>query len=110
MVEVFWRYRVHPQQARAFEEAYGGAGSWARLFSQHPGFRRTRLFKHKTDPYVYLTVDVWDSKAAYDEFKRVFSEQYKRLDKQYAMLKLEEHLLGFYDGSQEYQPPIDASA
>ena len=110
MVEIFYRYRVHPNQAKAFEHAYGPNGPWAALFSQHPGYRRTRLFHHKTDPYVYLTVDVWDSKAEWDEFRRVFSVQYARLDKDLAMLKLEEHLLGFYDGTQEYQPNVDSMA
>jgi heme-degrading monooxygenase HmoA len=110
MVEIFYRYRVHPDQAKAFEHAYGSTGPWAALFSQHPGYRRTRLFKHKSDPYVYLTVDVWDSKAEWDEFRRVYSVQYARLDKDLAMLKLEEHLLGFYDGTQEYQRSVDSLA
>ncbi|GAC1658952.1 MAG: hypothetical protein NVS9B12_11650 [Vulcanimicrobiaceae bacterium] len=110
MVEIFYRYRVHQSQAKAFENAYGSTGPWASLFSQHPGYRRTRLFQHKSDPSIYLSVDIWDSKEEYDEFKRVFSLQYARLDKELAMLKLEEHLLGFYDGTQEYQPPVDEMA
>ena len=110
MVEIFYRYRVHPSQARAFEHAYGSTGPWAVLFSQHPAYRRTRLFRHKTDPAIYLTVDVWDSKDEYDQFKRVFAMQYARLDKEYSMLKLEEHLLGFYDGSEEYHVTVDEMA
>ena len=110
MVEIFYRYRVHPQQARAFEHAYGSTGPWAALFAQHPGYRRTRLFKHKADAWVYLTVDVWDSKHHWDEFRRVFSLQYARLEKELAMLKLEEHLLGFYDGTEKYRPPVDELA
>ncbi|GAC1387701.1 MAG: hypothetical protein NVSMB31_00440 [Vulcanimicrobiaceae bacterium] len=110
MVEVFYRYRVHPTQARAFEHAYGSTGPWVALFAQHPGFRRTRLFKHKSDPWVYVTIDVWESKHDWDEFRRVFALPYSRLDKDFAMLKLEEHLLGFYDGSDEYQPPVDSLA
>lgn len=110
VVEIFYRYRVHPSQAKAFEHAYGANGPWAVLFSQHPAFRRTRLFKHKAEPNIYVTIDVWDSKAEYDEFKRVFAHQYARLDKELALLKLEEHLLGFYDGTDEYQPPVDSLA
>lgn len=110
VVEIFYRYRVHPSQAKAFEHAYGPTGPWAVLFSQHPAFRRTRLFRHKAEADIYLTVDVWDSKAEYDEFKRVFAHQYARLDKDLALLKLEEHLLGFYDGTEEYQPPVDTTA
>lgn len=108
MIEVFYRYRVHPSQARAFEHAYGPNGPWAELFSRHPGFRRTRLFRHHSDPQIYITIDVWETKEAYDEFRSLNSGLYNRLDAQLAMLKLEEHLLGYYEGPDEYRPPLDA--
>ena len=57
MMEVFYRYRVHPSQARAFEHAYGSAGPWVKLFRTDPGYTGTRLFRHKSDPGIYLTVD-----------------------------------------------------
>ncbi|MEO6912649.1 MAG: antibiotic biosynthesis monooxygenase [Candidatus Baltobacteraceae bacterium] len=104
MVEIFYRYRVHPSQARAFEHAYGSTGPWTLLFKKHPGYRRTRLFRHGTQAGIYLTIDVWDDKASWDEFRRIFLGDYQRLDKQLALLHLEEHLLGFYDGTQEPYP------
>lgn len=110
MVEIFYRYRVHPTQVRAFEHAYGPAGPWAKLFELQPGYIRTRLFRHKNDPGIYVTVDVWDSKADWDAFRRAYAEDYRRLDRQLALLKLEEHLLGFYEGDQEYHAPIDTRA
>ncbi|MGZ3496770.1 MAG: antibiotic biosynthesis monooxygenase family protein [Vulcanimicrobiaceae bacterium] len=110
MIEIFYRYRVHPAQTRAFEHAYGAAGPWAKLFAKHSGFKRTRLFRHKTDASIYVTVDVWASKADYDAFRSAFSAEYTRLDKQLAMLKLEEHLLGYYAGEDEYHSPIDTQA
>ena len=105
MLEIFYRYRVHPAQVRAFEHAYGATGPWAKLFANHPGYRRTRLYRHKERPDVYLTVDVWDSKSDWDEFRTVYGEDYRRLDKHLALLKLEEHLLGIYEG-----PPPDSAA
>jgi len=110
MIEVFYRYRVHPTQVRAFEHAYGANGPWAALFAKHPGFRRTRLFRHKEESHVYVTIDVWESKADYDRFRMDFSDDYAALDRKLALLKLEEHLLGFYDGRDEYRPPLDARA
>jgi heme-degrading monooxygenase HmoA len=107
MIEVFYRYRVHPSQTRAFEHAYGTAGPWVRLFSTHPGYRRTRLFRHKSDPGVYLTVDVWDSKAGYDDFRSAHAEAYARLGRELRMLHLEEHLLGYYEGEDEYRAPLE---
>ncbi len=86
MVEIFYRYRVHPQQVRAFEHAYGSQGPWAALFGRHSGYRRTRLFRHKDQPGIYVTVDVWESKADWDEFRKQNAAEYQRLDKQPAML------------------------
>ncbi len=110
MVEIFYRYRVHQAQARAFEHAYGPTGPWAKLFARHPGYKRTRLFRHKDEPGIYVTVDVWTTKGDWDAFRKLYSEDYRRLDKQLAMLKLEEHLLGFYEGTEEYREPIDTRA
>lgn len=110
MIEVFYRYRVHPAQVPAFEHAYGATGPWAQLFRCHPGYRRTRLFRHRTEPQIYLTIDVWESKGAFDEFRDQHADDYLRLDVHLAMLKLEEHLLGYYEGPDEYHPPLDALA
>lgn len=110
MVEVFYRYRVHPSQVRAFEHAYGPQGPWAKLFARHPGYKRTRLFRHRDEPGIYVTVDVWETKADWDAFRRLYNEDYRRLDKQLALLKLEEHLLGFYEGTEEYRVPVDTRA
>lgn len=107
MVELFYRYRVHPSQARAFEHAYGPEGPWSRLFAQYRGFRRTRLFRHKKETGVYVCVDVWDSKADWDAFRAEAAEAYARLDRELRMLYLEEHLIGYYEGEDEYRAPSD---
>jgi heme-degrading monooxygenase HmoA len=110
MIEVFYRYRVHPAQALAFEHAYGQHGPWVALFKKHQGFIRTRLFQQKSDTHVYLTIDAWESKEAYDRFRTENADEYRRLDTQLGMLKLEELLLGYYEGDQEYRSPYDALA
>jgi heme-degrading monooxygenase HmoA len=110
MIEVFWRYRVHPSQARAFEHAYGSNGPWAALFGRNSGYKRTRLFRHQDDPSIYLAIDVWQSKADWDAFRSEHADEYLHLDRQLTMLKMEEHLLGYYDGTDEYQPPVDTLA
>jgi heme-degrading monooxygenase HmoA len=108
MIEVFFRYRVHPAQVRAFEHAYGQTGPWVALFTGHEGYVRSRLFRQKSDAHVYLSIDVWESKEAYDAFRSENADEYRRLDAQLAMLKLEEHLLGYYEGDDEYRAPIDS--
>ena len=112
MVEVFYRYRVHAAQALAFEHAYGQTGPWAKFYADCKGFRRTRLFRHKAELGIYVVVDVWDSKAAWDEFRSSHSETYARIDRELRMLYLEEHLMGYYEGTddEEYRSSFDASA
>jgi hypothetical protein len=53
---------------------------------------------------------VWESKEAYDRFRTDNADEYRRLDSQLGMLKLEEHLLGYYEGDNEYRSPTDALA
>lgn len=108
MIELFYRYRVHAAQARAFEHAYGPAGPWAGLFAEHPGFRRTRLFRHKNESGVYICVDAWETKADWDDFRVRFAEAYARLDRELHMLFLEEHLIGYYEGEEEYRSSFDS--
>ena len=110
MIEVLYRYRVHPAQARAFEHAYGPAGPWAQLYRRHPGFRRARLFRDKNDPGVYISVDVWESKADWDGFRGANAQAYARLDRELHLLYLEELLLGYYEGDEEYRPPHESTA
>ncbi len=110
MIEVFYRYRVHPAQVRAFEHAYGPAGPWSKLFGAHPGFRRTRLFRHRGEAGVYVTVDVWDSKDAWDGFRAESAQAYARLDRELRLLYLEEHFLGYYEGTDEYRARLDTQA
>lgn len=110
MIEVFYRYRVHPTQIEAFEHAYGQTGPWVRLFTGKPGYRRTRLFRHKAEPDLYVTVDAWESKEAYDAFRSANEEAYARLGRQLHLLYLEEHLLGYYEGIDEYRAPLDTRA
>lgn len=109
MIEIFFRYRVHPSQARAFEHAYGPDGPWAEMFAKHPAYIRTRLFRHSVDPQIYVTIDVWRTKRDYDEFRSVHAQEYNQLDAQLSMLKLEEHLLGYYEGADEYHAAGDES-
>jgi len=110
MIEVLYRYRVHPSQQRAFEHAYGPAGPWAALFRAKPGYRRTRLFRHKSEPGVYVCIDAWESKAEYDAFRTAYAQAYAQLDRELHLLYLEELLLGYYEGDEEYQAPLGGPA
>lgn len=104
MIEIIYRYQVHPSQARAFEHAYGPGGPWAELFRRYPGYRRTRLFRHKQHSDLYICIDVWESKADFDAFRSAEAGRYAQMSRDLRMLYVEELLLGYYEGDDEYQP------
>ena len=110
MIEVFRRYRVHPAQARAFEHAYGSTGPWTKFFARSAGFRRIRLFRHKLEPQTYVQIQVWETKSDWEAFLHQYADDYKQLAKELRPLLMEQVLLGYYEGSSEYQPPVDTRA
>lgn len=110
MVEVFRTYRVHASQTRAFEHAYGPVGPWAKLFASVPGFRRIRLFRNRTEPQTYVQIQVWESKSEWLAFLEQRQSDYALLAHELRLLTLEQQLLGYYEGTHEYQPSVDARA
>lgn len=110
VVEVFRKYRVHASAARAFEHAYGPSGEWARFFASSPGFRRIRLFRSRDESQTYVQIQVWESKDAWVAFLEQHREAYAALVKELRMLRMDQELLGYYEGEREYQPPVDTRA
>ncbi len=96
MYSIVWRYEVGPAEARAFEAAYGPAGDWARLFRQAPGFRGVELFRGP--PGVFLTLDHWDTEAAFQAFQAAHAEAYAALDVRFAPLSRGQTRLGALTG------------
>ena len=77
---VIWRYQVRPEHAPEFERRYGPAGAWAQLFSRATGYRGTMLLRARTDAGVYVTVDRWESEAAFAAFREGNDQAYRELD------------------------------
>ena len=75
-----WRYQVRPEHAAEFERRYGPAGAWAQLFARAAGYRGTLLLQDRTDPLVYVTVDRWESEAAFAAFRERHAQAYRELD------------------------------
>ncbi len=57
-----------------------------------------------------MTIDVWESKTEYDRFRSERAQEYGRLDRELHLLYLEELLLGYYEGADEYRAPLDTMA
>jgi heme-degrading monooxygenase HmoA len=73
-----WRFEVPPDTEQRFLEAYRSDGDWARLFATAPGFIHTDLWRDGDG--IYLTVDHWESVAAFERFQAGQGEEYRRLD------------------------------
>jgi quinol monooxygenase YgiN len=80
MLHVLWEFRVREEHRGEFEGLYGAAGGWARLFQEDPAYLGTDLFRHAERPGVYLTVDRWRSRGAYERFRSDHVAAYQALD------------------------------
>ena len=93
MFVTLWEVEVKPGNEVLFEQAYGPQGAWVQLFRQDARYRGTRLLREVGRDRVYLTMDEWDSRAAYEEFRERFAAEYEELDgKSEGMMLREKHL------------------
>ena len=97
MIHIVWEFRVKPEKATEFERAYSSCGTWANFFQQGEGYRGTVLVRDAEHSGRYLTFDLWDSLAAYHEFKSRFSEEYFRIDHECQTLTEKEASLGIFE-------------
>jgi len=89
-----WSYRVKPQHTQLFVEHYKADGTWAALFRQSPEYISTELLLHDSDPAVFITIDRWQSKAAYEFFMKHNEATYKALDERCEVFTEAENQVG----------------
>jgi len=87
-------YVVKPGAEAAFERLYGPSGGWSALFRPAPGYLGTELLHDAHAPGRYVTVDRWESAAAYDAFRLESAAAYAALDRQGEALTETERLVG----------------
>jgi len=92
-----WRFDAAPERQAQFESAYGPDGDWVRLFRRAPGYVGSELLPQGTPrgdqgakSLQYLTVDRWESVAAWRAFRERFAEDYERLDRDFEALTTRE--------------------
>lgn len=91
-----WEFEVKPGCEEKFEKVYGVEGAWARLFGQDAAYRGTRLVKDVERERVYLTLDFWETREAYERFKKENAAEYERIDREYEGMAVSEDRLGEY--------------
>ena len=96
MYVVIWQYVVTPENAAAFERAYGTDGEWVALFRRADGYVDTQLHRDEKDVSYYLTIDHWKSTEHYEAFRRNYASEYAAIDTACATLTSEEHFVGAY--------------
>lgn len=95
MFVIVWEYRVRPGAEEAFATLYGPEGDWAALFRAHPGFLGTELLSG-TGAAPWLTIDRWDSEAAWAACMEDSREAYAGLDARGDALSVAERCIGHY--------------
>ena len=94
---VAWEFRSRQGAEKQFENAYGPTGVWATFFEQSEGFVATELNRDLNNPGRYLTLDLWESKAAYDRFRSDHRQEYDAIDAQCEELTEQETELGRFE-------------
>ena len=87
---VVWEFRVRRAKRREVEQAYSPDGDWAKLFRTSKGYIRTELIRDSRKAGRYLTLDVWESRSAYEQFKKRNRAAYRAFDKKCELLTEDE--------------------
>jgi heme-degrading monooxygenase HmoA len=104
MFVALWEYEVKPGYEERFENAYGPGGDWVRLFRSDTHYYETRLVRDSLRRVVYLTMDFWESRRAYEEFMAGHRKEYEAIDGACEDMTLRERKVGWFemvDGSSE---------
>jgi len=93
MFVTLWEFEVKSGSEELFERTYGADDGWARLFGRDAQHRGTRLLRDVGAERVYVTMDSWESREAYEAFREKFAAEYEELEKQCeVMTEKEKHI------------------
>lgn len=98
MFQILWQFDTTDERAAAFAEAYGPEGVWVAFFRQAPGYLGTDLFRRSAAPPCFLTLDRWETRAAYESFRRARAVEYSALDAACESLTVRETFLSAWEG------------
>jgi hypothetical protein len=101
MFLALWEFDVKPGCEERFEKVYGPEGGWARLFRRHAQYRETRLVREAFRHGVYLTMDFWQSRGAYEEFMAEHRKEYEEMEKAGETLSVKERKIGWFEKVEE---------
>ena len=94
MFVTLWEYEVKRGSEELFERQYGPEGEWVRLFRRDARYRGTRLLRDVESERVYVTIDEWESREAYEEFRVEHATEYAEIDRKCERLTIRETHFG----------------
>jgi len=97
MFVALWEYEVKPGCKKQFGKMYGPKGEWAQLFRSDSSYIETCLLHAAARGTIYLTLDFWNSRKAYERFMETHAAEYKRLDAGGENLTLRERRIGWFE-------------
>ena len=94
MFVTLWEFEVKSGSEELFERTYGPDGPWSELFRRDAGYLGTRLLRDVGAARVYVTMDTWESREAYEEFREKLAAGYEELDRKCQGMTVREKSLG----------------
>ncbi|HJW96737.1 MAG TPA: antibiotic biosynthesis monooxygenase [archaeon] len=73
-----WEFHVKEGCERQFEAM--NRRNWPNFFMSSPHYRSTDIAKNLENSRIYLTVDKWDSREDFEEFKKAHRSEYDTID------------------------------
>jgi len=95
MGKQIWRFQVREGLEDDFVSM--NQNDWPVLFSRSDEYKGTIVGKNTTDPRVYLTMDEWTSKDAFDRFVAANRSDFDKLSERHKRLCDSITNIGFYD-------------
>jgi heme-degrading monooxygenase HmoA len=97
MFVVLWEFEVKPGREERFERVYGADGEWVRLFRGDANYQGTRLLRDASRDGIYVTIDIWRSREAYERFREAAAERYAAIDAECEGLTTSERHIGSFE-------------
>jgi len=97
MFLALWEFDVKSGCDERFVSVYGPSGDWAQLFRRDPAYQRTLLLRDPFRERTYVTCDFWESREAYETFRRNNLHDYLSLDSSCEELTTAERNIGVFE-------------
>ena|SRR5215472_12951869 len=98
MFVALWEFEVKPGCRKRFLKVYGPEGDWAKLFRKDGNYQESRLLHDPEHPAIFLTLDFWTLRQAYEAFMKTHAAEYEELDAAGEGLTLRERKIGCFEG------------